>query len=264
MPEVQQELEQHVPAPDETTPDGLRDDLPVKEWVKRRENPEYAAEAAEADEEAKETGERPRRLGGWQRKIQKQDQIIQRQQEQIDSLLKGNGKTAEEPQAQTTQQQPQAEQRAAANGQQSDMEVAVHLKPHIDKFAAQVEEAKKEFADFHEVALNPDLPVSNPMMDAIVTSDLGARIIYELGKDPEEAERIARLQPWAAIREIGKIESRIAAAIDEPRTTGAPAAIQPVRKATGTNHGEPSDSEPAEKWIKWRQKQVNNKNRSAW
>ncbi len=103
--------------------------------------------------------------------------------------------------------------------------------------------------------------MSDAMRDAIVTSELGALVAYELGKNPDEAERIARLNPIAAIREIGKIESRIAGTkpADEvedkeppPATTRAPRPPSPVRKTTSVNT-EPDDKDD---WKTWERKRL--------
>jgi hypothetical protein len=46
---------------------------------------------------------------------------------------------------------------------------------------------------------------------------------------------------------------------EPPPTTKAPKPPVPVRKPIGSTTGEPSDSEPAMKWIKWRENQLKNK-----
>ena len=46
------------------------------------------------------------------------------------------------------------------------------------------------------------------MADAIRTSEVGAAVAYHLASNPEEARRIAGLNPLAAIREIGRLEAR--------------------------------------------------------
>jgi hypothetical protein len=105
---------------------------------------------------------------------------------------------------------------------------------------ARVSEAKTELADFDAVAMNKDLPVTPTMAEAIKESDLGAKVLYHLGKNPAEAERIAKLSPLAQVRELGKIEAKLdasgAAAEKEPQTqkqvvSRAPAPHKPVAAA---------------------------------
>lgn len=74
----------------------------------------------------------------------------------------------------------------------------------------QATEARKELDDFDDVLSNPDMPLfSKSVAEVINDSDVGAKIVYFLGKNMAEAERIAKLSPLAAAREIGKIEDKI-------------------------------------------------------
>lgn len=80
----------------------------------------------------------------------------------------------------------------------------------------QAMEARKKFEDFDDVLSNPDLPqFSKSVAEVIHDSDIGAEIAYYLGKNTEEAEKIASLSPLAAAREIGKIELKI---LNPPKT----------------------------------------------
>ena len=93
-------------------------------------------------------------------------------------------------------------------------------KAKADTWSARVTEAKTELTDFETVAQNPSLPITGTMAEAITDTELGAQILYHLGKNPAEAERISKLSPVAQIREIGKLENALAPAAaadgDEP------------------------------------------------
>lgn len=234
-----------------------------------------------------------KRLGGWQRKIK-------RQQEQIDTLVEtlrkvgGNAQTA---QVQTAQAQeakapikPKAADFTGADAWEkyeeakdkyfedlADFKAKDAVKQYrnesqqrseqekvVNGFAQQCAEAKTELTDFEAVAFSEDTPMSDAMRDAIVTSDFGALIAYELGKNPDEAERIAKLNPIVAIREIGKIESRIAdkkaaatKEADEPEaaTTRAPRPPSPVRRTTSVSQ-DPEDKDDYKTWLKKREAQL--------
>ena len=138
-----------------------------------------------------------------------------------------------------------------------------------DAFASQVEAARKVHADYDEVVFNEDVPMSQAMHNAIVTSDHGALIAYELGKNPDEAERISKLHPIAAIREIGKIESRLAdgnkAADKEDEedktsaaTTRAPRPPATVRRQSSVN-SDPDDKDDYATWLRKREAQLRSK-----
>jgi hypothetical protein len=102
-----------------------------------------------------------------------------------------------------------------------------------ERVAKTIEAAKEKFTDFAEV-FHDKLPVTPVMADALMESEASADIAYYLGKNPEEAARIAGLSPVAQIREIGKIEARLeaqakAAPKATPRTvSAAPAPVKPV------------------------------------
>ncbi len=95
--------------------------------------------------------------------------------------------------------------------------------------------------DFDEVVENADVTVSPAMTQAIVESDLGAEIAYYLGKNPDEANRIAKLSASAALREMGKIEARLENTAEKKETPPAEKAApkpsvkpKPVAPVNGT------------------------------
>jgi hypothetical protein len=63
--------------------------------------------------------------------------------------------------------------------------------------------------DFEQVAHNPNLPVTPIMADAIRESPRGAELAYFLGKNPEEAARIAALSPVSQATAIARLESKL-------------------------------------------------------
>lgn len=98
----------------------------------------------------------------------------------------------------------------------------------LDAYQDREEEARSKYADFEQVAYNPKLPVTETMAQTIQASEIGPDVIYYLGSNPKEADRIARLSPLLQAREIGKIEARLAANPPAKKTSTAPAPIAPV------------------------------------
>lgn len=99
----------------------------------------------------------------------------------------------------------------------------------------KIESARSKHEDWDEIA-ESDILISSAMEGAIMDSDFGAEIVYFLGKNPSEAERISKLSPLAAIREIGKIEDALSKqkapsdqAKKEPKVSKAPAPIKPIK-----------------------------------
>lgn len=117
----------------------------------------------------------------------------------------------------------------------------------------RVSEALTTYDDFEEVALSPEVPISEPMMAAILRSPKGADVAYHLGKNHDLAAQIAALDPIGAAIRIGEL----AASLTRPtpkKTTGAPPPINPVggRATTSTDPAQMSDAE----FAKWRREQI--------
>lgn len=74
--------------------------------------------------------------------------------------------------------------------------------------------ARQKHPDFDETIGHLKLPASQAMLDAILDSELGAEIMYWLGKHPADCELIGDLEPLSAVREIGRIEGTIAPLAD--------------------------------------------------
>lgn len=104
------------------------------------------------------------------------------------------------------------------------------LRAYHERIAA----ARSELADFDEVT-SRDLPVSAVMADVIVQSPVGPHLSYYLGSHPEECERLAKLPPIVAAREMGALEARLGAATTgtSPGATSRSIAPPPVKPVGG-------------------------------
>lgn len=132
--------------------------------------------------------------------------------------------------------------------------------------------AREKHEDFEEVALDNSLPINDVMAQAIIDSEEGPELLYYLGHNRKEAERISKLSPLQAIKELGKLEAKLAespADAKEPKerepakaapkkeSSKAPEPIQPVGgKAAPVDSQEPSDSDPVDVWLMKRRKQL--------
>lgn len=257
------------------------------------------------------TDDERRRKGGWLRKLTKAEQERDFWREEALRNRNGQEKTAnEQPQAEekppvkpskpkmadfpvskyeTADKAYAAYEDAVDKYEESrdkytDEKIAWELKQHesktqqrtadqrvADDWATRVAEAKEKYPDYAEVAFNKELPLTPVMANAILKHKLGTDIAYELGKNPDEAERIAKLDAMEQVMEIGAIASRIAAkapAVDkdeEEETNNLPAAASraprpptPVRRGAAANT-EPSDSDDFKTWVKKREKQIASK-----
>ena len=99
-----------------------------------------------------------------------------------------------------------------------------------DGYTAKEEAALDKYEDFEQVAYSENHQVTPIMGEAILSSDIGPEIAYYLGLNPRESNRIARLSPLMQVKEIGKLEAKIAAEPPKPiKTSSAPEPIAPVK-----------------------------------
>jgi hypothetical protein len=100
-----------------------------------------------------------------------------------------------------------------------------------------------------------ELPLTPPIVAALIESDASAKLMAHMSANPEEVERIAALSPARQAAEIGKLEARIASA---PKVSKAPPPITPIG---GTRGG---DKDPAQmtdaEFAKWRKAQIAQRN----
>jgi len=98
----------------------------------------------------------------------------------------------------------------------------------VDSYHEREEEARGKYADFEQVAYNPNLKITDVMAQTIQSSDVGPDLVYYLGMNPKEADRISRLAPFIQAKEIGKLEAKLASDPPVKKTTSAPTPISPV------------------------------------
>jgi hypothetical protein len=104
------------------------------------------------------------------------------------------------------------------------------LKTYQDRVKAFSEKTK----DFNDVlAEADDIQVSPTVQQLIVESEHGPEILYELAKNREEVERLNKLSPLSAAREMGKIESRFSSnssdkKVETKKITNAPKPLETV------------------------------------
>ena len=105
-----------------------------------------------------------------------------------------------------------------------------------DAYNDREEAAKEKYADFEQVAYNPRLPITDAMAETIRSCENGPDIVYHLGLNVKEAQRIAKLSPFSQAKEIGKIEAKLAADPPAVRTTSkAPEPIVPAHSQRTTS-----------------------------
>lgn len=89
-------------------------------------------------------------------------------------------------------------------------------------FQDRANAAREKHDDFDEVAFSDQAHVTDTMLQGILDSEHGPDIAYHLGKNLDEAQRIARLTPVGQLRELGKIEAKLTAPQPPKKRTAAP------------------------------------------
>jgi hypothetical protein len=78
-----------------------------------------------------------------------------------------------------------------------------------------------------------ELPLTAPIAAAIIESGTPAKLMAHLAANPNEAQRIAELNPSRQAEEIGKLETKLASA---PKVSSAPSPIKPIgTRGSATN-----------------------------
>ncbi len=123
----------------------------------------------------------------------------------------------------------------------ADQKIEARIKAESERHRAQSERAQSEerrayfqervvdrgnslYEDFEDVALSPDLPMTEQMVETMAESEHGAVVAYFLGQHPAEAARIAKLSKPAQVREVDKL---IATLTKPAEPTKAPEPIKP-------------------------------------
>lgn len=120
-------------------------------------------------------------------------------------------------------------------------------------------DSRKKYDDFDAVAYG-QFPVSAIMADMIQESEIGGDLLYHLGSNTEVSEKISRMQPAQAIKEMTRLEMKLEGEMNrkaletpsDPPKSNAPPPINPVNGGSGPVQKDPEQMGMAE-YIKWRQ-----------
>lgn len=142
------------------------------------------------------------------------------------------------------QERQQARQRA----EQTELQRA------RETFAQKTAEAQEVYPDFEDVVSSAaSMPISPAIERALMKADNGADLVYHFAKNPEDLEKLNRLNPIDAAIAIAKLDMKV----QRPTTkaSAAPKPIKPVTSAQTAPSGEPDVSDERA-WLAWRTKQV--------
>lgn len=107
----------------------------------------------------------------------------------------------------------------------------------FDQWTTRLDAAREVHDDFDDVVGSTEAKTTPAMEQAIIDSEHGAELAYHLASNPSESERIAKLSPVAAIRELGRIEATLTKPTPETPTKKVTKAPDPVKPITGGSAG---------------------------
>jgi chromosome segregation ATPase len=106
----------------------------------------------------------------------------------------------------------------------------------IETWNSKLEKTKADIPDYDEMVSTANVVVSDEIRDAILESDVGPRILYDLAENLEFAQKLAQMPVTKALREIGRLEAKYDK-VDAPKETvvksKAPAPARPLRAGNG-------------------------------
>lgn len=143
--------------------------------------------------------------------------------------------------------------RTAAAKAAETRQVEEHFLSIQERVQQHFTQGPQKYADFDAVVYDDDLSITPTMAEVIAESEVGMELAYWLGKNPEEAAKIARMRPAQAARAMALQEAKLATPAPAP-TSKAPTPITPVG-GKSVIEKDPSQMTDAE-FNAWRRKQI--------
>jgi len=264
------------PATEETTPS-------EEPEVEVEEEAEPGEGGVEPEEPLAAAPQEPRKKGGFQRKIERltqENEYRARRIEDLEAALAGrnNGHAGQQqeqpswPRPKPTQAQfasyeeyddAKDEWRDAKKEHEREQREREHAVARLEqeretRWQQSVGEFSTATADFEDVLSGVrHIHFGEALQKAIKDSPMGARLAYELARAPKELERIAKLPPLAAVRELGKFEAKFDSAPPTKKieVSKAPEPITPVGRGATTSTV-PLDQMDYQDFKRARQRQI--------
>lgn len=114
------------------------------------------------------------------------------------------------------------------------------------QYDQKLNDARGRYEDFDQVLqAGASLPVSPPMREAILTSDLAGDVMYFLNRRADICQRLANMPATQAVREIGRIEQAILSTSTRRQPADAPAGEPAARPAATAGAARPATTPPS-------------------
>jgi hypothetical protein len=130
------------------------------------------------------------------------------------------------------------QERESSQKADADKKAAEALKARQTVWSEKKDRARTLHPDLDDVLeAMGDTPLSQAVHNAITESDIGPQLAYYLATHTDEAARISKLNPFLAMKEMGRLEDKLApstAEKDKPQTPAKKELPKPARAVTGT------------------------------
>lgn len=130
--------------------------------------------------------------------------------------------------------QKEMEERKAREAQE-----AADFQRSYQDFSKHLDSMNDKYDDFHDVVMGNDVPFTSHMRDYALTlpkSGAGSagEVLYKLGKNRPELERISKLRPWDQASELAKLSHALIAG-QESKGGREPAPLSNIRSNPTSN-----------------------------
>lgn len=125
-----------------------------------------------------------------------------------------------------------------------------------ERWEKGVKDARAEFADFEDVVDNDEIFIPEQMGRAIAESAIGPKLAYYLGKNPDEAKRIADLPAREQYAEMVLLERKVRDWKPTRKASNAPEPINPLGGNAGIPNDKPSVNDDLKTWMQKRNREV--------
>jgi hypothetical protein len=123
------------------------------------------------------------------------------------------------------------EQRLAAEAQKAEEEKEKKATEKlVQKFEKQKAKMAEKYSDFDDLMDDlADLDIPPYINQAVIESDIGGELSYYLAKNPIELEKILDMQPLAAVKALGRLETKLESTPAKKEVSKAPAPFKTVK-----------------------------------
>lgn len=233
--------------------------------------PAPAAEAAEADGAEKTAGgtvetqePEPKKTPWWDKRIA----VLTAKNASAEQMLADANARLARYENTAPQQQPDGTMTQADFERAVESRAAQKAAEHVrsTRLALLIETGNKEFTAPEFTAKSNTLAglgaTENPaFMSELTESDHGHKIVAYLGDHPDEAARILALPPGKMIREMARLDIKVASAPAPKPVSRAAAPVNPVGGNAKVEGRLDDPNMPVEKWIELRNKELAAKSR---